>query len=155
MPLSVKNRRKRGARIVVTLLSGLLPILLGFAILYVQAERALQHSSELTAEEAIRQFDLMLENTAQAARDLLPLAGQNCNDIELALREQVTRRPFVRSTNMVWDDTIYCSSLFGNYREKISPGDYTKGQLLLMKGNPITPETALLIYRLSAGKRAP
>lgn len=153
MPLSVKNRRKRGARIVVTLLSGLLPILLGLAILYVQAERALEHSSQLTAEEAIRQFDLMLENTAQAARELLPLAGQDCNDIELALREQVTRRPFVRSTNMVWDDAIYCSSLFGNYREKISPGDYTKGQLLLMKGNPITPETALLIYRLSAGKK--
>lgn len=95
----------------------------------------------------------MLDNTAQAARDLLPLAGQSCIDVNLALREQVTRRPFVRSTNLVWDNTIYCSSLFGDYHEKIDAGDYTQGQLLLMKGNLVTPDTALLVYRLGEGKQ--
>ena len=104
MPLKAKTRRKRSTRIAVTLLSGLLPVLLGVAILYMQAERALKQSTEQTAEEAIRQFELMLDNTAQAARELLPLAGQRCNDVKLALREQVTRRPFVRSTNLVWDN---------------------------------------------------
>ncbi len=153
MPLTVKTRRQRGKRIVVTVLSGLLPMLLGFAILYMQAERALKHSTEQTAEEAVRQFELMLDNTAQAARDLLPLAGQSCIDVNLALREQVTRRPFVRSTNLVWDNTIYCSSLFGDYHEKIDAGDYTQGQLLLMKGNLVTPDTALLVYRLGEGKQ--
>jgi len=59
----------------------------------------------------------------------------------------------VRSTNLVWDNTIYCSSLFGDIDEKITPGDYTQGQLLLMKGNPVTPDTALLVYRLSEGKQ--
>jgi sensor c-di-GMP phosphodiesterase-like protein len=154
MPLSVNTSRKRRIRSAVTLLSGLLPVLLGFAILYLQAERTLQHSSEQTAEAAIRQFELMLDNNAQAARELLPLAGQNCNDVQLALREQVTRRPFVRSTSLVWDNTIYCSSLFGDYQEKISAGDYTQGGLLLMKGNLVTPDTALLVYRLSEGKQA-
>ncbi|VVO72743.1 putative cyclic di-GMP phosphodiesterase PdeG [Pseudomonas fluorescens] len=153
MPLTVKTRRQRGKRIVVTVLSGLLPMLLGFAILYMQAERALKHSTEQTAEEAVRQFELMLDNTAQAARELLPLAGQSCIDVNLALREQVTRRPFVRSTNLVWDNTIYCSSLFGDYHEKIDAGDYTQGQLLLMKGNLVTPDTALLVYRLGEGKQ--
>ncbi|WP_458377361.1 EAL domain-containing protein [Pseudomonas fluorescens] len=153
MPLTVKTRRQRGKRIVVTVLSGLLPMLLGFAILYMQAERALKHSTEQTAEEAVRQFELMLDNTAQAARELLPLAGQSCIDVNLALREQVTRRPFVRSTILVWDNTIYCSSLFGDYHEKIDAGDYTQGQLLLMKGNLVTPDTALLVYRLGEGKQ--
>ncbi|MHC8286723.1 EAL domain-containing protein [Pseudomonas sp. XS1P51] len=153
MPLNIKSRRKRSLRMTVTVLSGLLPMLLGFAILYMQAERALKHSTEQTAEEAIRQFELMLDNTAQAARELLPLAGQSCIDVNLKLREQVTRRPFVRSTNLVWDNTIYCSSLFGDYHEKIVSGDYTQGQLLLMKGNPVTPDTALLVYRLSEGKQ--
>lgn len=153
MPLTVKTRRQRGKRIVVSVLSGLLPMLLGFAILYMQAERALKHSTEQTAEEAVRQFELMLDNTAQAARELLPLAGQSCIDVNLALREQVTRRPFVRSTNLVWDNTIYCSSLFGDYHEKIDAGDYTQGQLLLMKGNLVTPDTALLVYRLGEGKQ--
>ncbi|MHC8400848.1 EAL domain-containing protein [Pseudomonas sp. MDT1-17] len=153
MPLNVKYRRKRSVRIAVTLLSGLLPVLLGFAILYMQAERALKHSTEQTAEEAIHQFELMLDNTAQAAHELLPLAGQHCNDVKLALREQVTRRPFVRSTSLVQDNTLYCSSLFGDYQETVNPGDYTQGKLWLMNGNPVTPNTALLVYRLSEGKQ--
>jgi sensor c-di-GMP phosphodiesterase-like protein len=152
MPLNVKNRRTR-TRIAVTVLSGLVPVLLGFAILYMQAERALKHNTEQTAEEAIRQFELMLDNTAEAARELLPLAGQRCIDVNLALREQVTRRPFVRSTNLVWDDTIYCSSLFGDYQEKLTAGDYSKGEIVLMKGNLVTPDSALLVYRLNAGKQ--
>ncbi|PQP00409.1 cyclic diguanylate phosphodiesterase [Pseudomonas frederiksbergensis] len=153
MPLNVKSRRKRGIRITVTVLSGLLPVLLGVAILYLQAERTLKQSTELTGEESIRQFELMLDNTAQAAQELLPLAGKNCNDVKLALREQVTRRPFVRSTNLVWDDNLYCSSLFGEYQEKVNPGDYTQGQLWLMNGNSVTPNTALLVYRLSEGNK--
>jgi sensor c-di-GMP phosphodiesterase-like protein len=152
MPLKAKSRR-RSIRIAVTLLSGLLPVLLGSVILYMQAERALRQSAQQTAEEAIRQFELMLDNTAQAARELLPLAGQSCSDVNLALREQVTRRPFVRSTNLVWDDTIYCSSLFGDYHEKMASGDFSQGQLELMKGNPVTPDTALLVYRLGMGKQ--
>ena len=154
MPLNVKNRRKRGIRVAVTVLSGLLPVSLGFAILYMQAERTLQQSTRLTAEQAVNQFELMFDNTAEAARELLPLAGQRCNDVKLALREQVTRRPFVRSTNLVWDDSIYCSSLFGDYQERINAGDYAHGQLLLMKSNPVTPDSALLVYRLSEGQRS-
>jgi len=142
-----------GARLAVTLLSGLLPVLLGLVILYMQAERVLRHSAQHTSEEATRQFELMLDNTAQAARELLPLAGQSCLDVTLALREQVTRRPFVRSTNLLWDDTIYCSSLFGDYHEKMPSGDYADGHLSLMNGNPVTPDTALLVYRISDGKR--
>ena len=152
MPLRAKTRTRR-IRMAVTLLSGLLPVLLGTAILYIQAGRALEQSAQQTAEEAIRQFDLMLDNTAQAARELLPLAGQSCIDVNLALREQVTRRPFVRSTNLIWDDAIYCSSLFGDYHEKLAAGDFSQGRLLLMKGNPVTPDTALLVYRLGKGKQ--
>ncbi|WP_460058193.1 EAL domain-containing protein [Pseudomonas sp. S2_D06] len=137
----------------ITLISGLLPVLLGAAILYMQAGRALQQDTQQTAEEAIRQFDLMLDNNAQAARELLPLAGQSCSDVKLALREQVTRRPFVRSTSLVWDNNLYCSSLFGDYQETVNPGDYTQGALWLMSGNQVTPNTALLVYRLSEGNK--
>ncbi|WP_339446741.1 EAL domain-containing protein [Pseudomonas sp. EA_5y_Pfl2_R50] len=151
MPLTVRPRRKRCLRIFVTLLSGLLPVVLGSVILYMQAERTLQQSARQTAEEALRQFELMLDNTAQAARDLLPLAGQPCENVKLALREQVTRRPFVRSTNLVWDNNLYCSSLFGDFKEAVNAGDYHEGKLWLMNGNPVTPNTALLVYRLNDG----
>ncbi|MCW8274984.1 EAL domain-containing protein [Pseudomonas sp. PCH199] len=152
MPLKAKTR-KRSIRIAVTLASGLLPVLLGGVILYMQAERALKQDVQQTAEDAIRQFDLMFDNTAEAAHELLPLAGKSCSDVNLALRQQVTRRPFVRSTNLIWDDTIYCSSLFGDYHEKIPAGDYAGGRLLLMKGNLVTPDTALLMYRLGERKQ--
>ncbi|RON69229.1 EAL domain-containing protein [Pseudomonas fluorescens] len=152
MPLTVRPRRKRSVRIVITLLCGLLPIALGSMILYMQAEHTLQQSSRHTADEALHQFESMLDNTAQAARDLLPLAGQPCEEVKLALREQVTRRPFVRSTNLVWDNDLYCSSLFGDYQEAVNTGDYHQGQLWLMNGNPVTPDTALLVYRLSDGR---
>jgi len=152
MPLKAKTR-SRSTKVAVTLISGLLPVLLGAAILYMQAGHALKQSTEQTAEEAIRQFDLMLDNTAQAARELLPLAGQSCGNVNLSLREQVTRRPFVRSTNLAWDNNLYCSSLFGDYQEKVKPGDYTQGALWLMNGNAVTPDTAVLVYRLSEGKK--
>ncbi|PWK45785.1 EAL domain-containing protein [Pseudomonas sp. OV226] len=153
MPLSAKSRRPFGSHTFVTLLCGLLPVILGFAILYMQAERVLRQSTQSTADEALRQFELMLDNTAQSARELLPLAGQACNDVKLALREQVTRRPFVRSASLVLDDNLYCSSLFGDAQEKVNAGDYTQGSLWLMNGNPVTPDTALLVYRLSKGKQ--
>lgn len=126
MPLTVRPRRQRSTRIIVTLLCGLLPIIIGTVILHMQAERTLEQSSRQTAEEALRQLDLMLDNTAQSARELLPLAGQTCEDVKLALREQVTRRPFVRSTNLVWDNNLYCSSLFGDFKETVNPGTTPK-----------------------------
>ncbi|MBT2372987.1 EAL domain-containing protein [Pseudomonas fluorescens] len=153
MPLTVKGPRKPTARYLITTLSVLLPILLGVVILYLQAERTLEQSTAQTAEEAVRQFDLMLDNTALAAQDLLPLAGKDCDSaVQLALREQVTRRPFVRATTLSWKKTIYCSSLFGgSYVSPVNPEDYVNGRLWLMNGNPVTPDTALLVYRLTEG----
>ena len=156
MPLTIKGPRKRAARYLITVLCGMLPILLGVVILYLQAQRTLENSTAQTAIEAVRQFDLMLDNTALAAQDLLPLAGQDCdNAAKLALREQVTRRPFVRATTLSFKKSIYCSSLFGgDYVSPVNPDDYVNGRLWLMKGNPVTPDTALLVYRLVDGDKA-
>ncbi|MCF5076740.1 cyclic diguanylate phosphodiesterase, partial [Pseudomonas syringae] len=156
MPLTVKGPRKPLARHSISAVCGLLPVVLGVAILHWQAERSLEQSTAQTAQEAVRQFDLMLDNTALAAQTLLPLAGQPCdNAAQLALREQVTRRPFVRATTLSWQKNIYCSSLFGRYYESpVNPDDYVDGTLWLMNGNPVTPDTALLVYRLVDGDKA-
>jgi sensor c-di-GMP phosphodiesterase-like protein len=156
MPLTVKGARNRTTRYLVTAFSGLLPIALGVVILHWQAERTLQESTAQTAQEAVRQFDLMLDNTALAAQALIPLAGQPCDSAaQLALREEVTRRPFVRATTLSWQKNIYCSSLFGgNYQSPVNPEDYVDGKLWLMNGNPVTPDTALLVYRLVDGDKA-
>ncbi|MFN3358628.1 MAG: EAL domain-containing protein [Pseudomonas sp.] len=156
MPLTVNGKQKRATRSLITALSGLLPIALGVVILHWQAERSLQENTALTAQEAVRQFDLMLDNTALAAQALLPLAGQPCdNATQLALREQVTRRPFVRATTLSWQRNIYCTSLFGGEQASdVNPSDYVEGTLWLMKSNPVTPDTALLVYRLVDADKA-
>ena len=146
MPLNAKGPRSRTARALISSVCGLVPVLLGVVILHWQAERTLEQSTAQTALEAVRQFDLMLDNTALAAQALLPLAGQPCdNGAQLALREQVTRRPFVRATTLSWQKNIYCSSLFGgSYQSPVNPDDYVAGTLWLMNGNPVTPDTCLL-----------
>lgn len=154
MPLTPTPSRKQPRRYLITVLCGLLPMLSGLSILYWQAERTLQQQTRQTAEESIRQIELMLDNTAMAAHELMPLAGQPCEAVKLALREQVTRRPFVRSTNLIWDNNLYCSSLFGAFEESVNPADYHQGMLWLMNGNPVTPDTALLIYRVSEGRQS-
>jgi len=148
MPFFAKTPRPpRPLRLLAPWLAAALPLLLGLGILYWQAERDLAANAQDTAEQALAQFDLMLDNVAESANALLPLAGQPCADATLALREQVTRRPFVRSTNLALDDHLYCSSLFGEFSEPINPGDYVDGHLWLMDGNPVTPGHALLVYR--------
>lgn len=155
MPLTASSPLQRSTRSLRPLLMALLPIGLGLFILHLQAERALQQSSLETAQEAVRQFDLMLDNSHIAAQALLPLAGQACDEQQqLALRDQVVRRPFVRSTNLVWRKSNYCSSLLGNVTVPLDPEDYIDGKLWLMNGNPVTPNSSLLVYRLSEGERA-
>jgi len=100
MQLTVKGSHSWTARYALSLFIGLLPVVSGVAILHWQANRALNAHALETAGEALKQFDLMLDNAELSAYAIVPLAGRTCADIELALREQVTRRPFVRAANL-------------------------------------------------------
>ena len=149
MPLHKPRNRAR----LLPWLVGALPVLGGVAIMHVQAERALQARALDSARQAVSHLESVLDNVAEAARSLLPLAGRPCSEVNLVLREQVTRRSFVRSTNLTLNDEIYCTSLFGEFREKVDPADYTAGSLWLMNGNSVTPGHPLLVYRLSEGAK--
>ncbi|KJK08198.1 EAL domain-containing protein [Pseudomonas alkylphenolica] len=154
MPLSVHHRRpRRPLRLLLPWLVGALPVLCGLLIMYWQAERELQGRSEASAKQTATQIERILDNISAAARDLLPLAGLPCVEEKLALRDQVTRRAFVRSTNLVYRGELYCSSLFGPYSEPVHDSDYTQGTLWLMSGNSVTPGHALLVYRVTEGDR--
>ena len=147
MPLTLKLTRRWTERYALVVLSGLLPVVLGLFIIAWQADRSLKLVAKQTVTESVRQFDQMLDNAALATDVVLPLSGQECTQVELALRDQVTRRPFVRSVNLVWDNQLYCSSLFGNFKETVNPENYVAGRLWLMSGNPVTPNEPLLILR--------
>lgn len=154
MPLTATGPRSWSARHGLALVAGLLPITLGLLMLSWQAERTLQQISLQAANDSVKQFDLMLGHAARSAGELLPLAGQECSKNLFALRDQVTRRPFVRSTNLVNNNILYCSSLFGDFNEPFDPSQYVDGTLRLMDGNPVTPGSGVLIYRIADGERS-
>ncbi len=132
---------------------GVLPLVCGLAVMRWQTERELQASSQATAREVVGHIDMILDNLSSAARTLLPKAGEPCDQVQLALRVETTRNAFVRSTSLFDRDTLYCTSLFGDFNEPVDPHDYTDGQLWLMNGNSVTPGHPLLIYRISQGTR--
>ncbi|MHC6225375.1 EAL domain-containing protein [Pseudomonas sp. X10] len=153
MPLSVKRPGRWSWRALLPWGVGVLPLVCGLAIMHWQTGRELQASSHATAQQVVAHVEHILDNISGAAEALLPLAGRPCKDATLALRAQVTRVSFVRSTNLFEHNTLYCSSLFGDYDEPVDASDYTDGRLWLMNGNSVTPGHPLLVYRANQGDR--
>lgn len=149
MPLSNKARRRRLARLLFSLLMATLPLALGGTILYWQTLASLRKEAGSAASEAERLVDVMLANAVGAARTTLSYSAGKCADAEQILRQQVAIVPFVRSVNLTWDDRIFCTSLFGSFDRPVDVPAYVDGRLLLMPGNMVTPNTALLVYRLT------
>ena len=107
MPLQKSPTRNRKLLRLVPWLVGVLPVICGLAIMHWQAQRELQARAHSAAQQAVQHLDQVLDNVAGAARNLLPLAGKPCEDVKLALREQVTRGPYVRSTNLAYRNELY------------------------------------------------
>lgn len=128
----------------------LLPLVLGLPLLAWQAERNLAVQSSRDVSLALDRLETILDNAASAARALAPLAGKPCAEITLALREQVTGNPYVRSTNLVAANRLYCSSLYGSFSESFSLDGFAAGRLRLFEANTVTPGRALLVYREAA-----
>ncbi|WP_442512892.1 EAL domain-containing protein [Pseudomonas promysalinigenes] len=153
MPLTSKRPARCSWRSLLPWAVGVLPLACGLAVMNWQIERELRASSQATTRQVVEHVDHILDNLANAAQALLPLAGSPCSEVELALRTQVTRNAFVRSTNLFRQNDLYCTSLFGDYHEPVHASDYTDGQLWLMNGNSVTPGHPLLVYRAIDGDR--
>lgn len=154
MPLRSYTRRRLLPRLVFSLSMALLPLLLGSLIIYWQTLHHLSVEARTASNEAVRLFDVMLSNASGAARVALLHADEPCDDATQVLREQVAVVPFVRSVNLTRDDTIYCTSLFGEFEEHLEPEFYAGGELRLMAGNRVTPDSALLVLRRVEGSNA-
>lgn len=151
MPLSNMVRRRLLVRLMFSLSMAALPLALGGVILYWQTLAGLHREAWNSASEAERLVDVMLGNAVGAARTALSYSAGDCADAEQVLRQQVALVPFVRSVNLVRDDRIFCSSLFGSFDRPVDVPAYVDGRLLLMPGNMVTPNSPLLVYRLAEG----
>ncbi|MBB4864642.1 EAL domain-containing protein (putative c-di-GMP-specific phosphodiesterase class I) [Pseudomonas nitritireducens] len=154
MPLRSYTRRRLLPRLVFSLSMALLPMVLGNVLIYWQTLRSLSAEAQTAAAEAVRLFDVMLGNATGAARVALLHTDSSCDHATLVLREQVAVVPFVRSVNLTRDDNIYCTSLFGGFAARLEPDLYVAGELRMMAGNEVTPDSALLILRRVEGRYA-
>jgi len=135
--------------LLVAGLIGLLPVLSGMLVLRWQVNRTLDFQAQHVAGEAVRQLDAMIDQAAQSARRLMPLAGKPCTAaVVQAILQEVTIEPYVRSANLVRNHDAYCSSFYGAYKRAVEPGEYFNRHLLLRASNPVTPDEASLVYRL-------
>ena len=125
-----------------------LPLLLGFPLMLHQSENALETRAMDASRFALNHIETMLDSANLAANAVSQLAGKPCAEAERALRLQATSRPFVRSVNLTENGVIYCTSLNGSVRDAEEADAYAGGHLRLMAGNDVTPDRAVLIYRL-------
>jgi len=145
------------ARILFHLPLLLLPMVvflsMGGALLYWHAGRTLQQESAEIAEHAFRQFENILDQVDETAQAALALAGQPCDQAESRLKQLVTTNPFVRTANLTFDKSIYCSSLFGASR--FQPPDaerFGNEKLWLVAGTPVKPNSPVMGYHLESGQ---
>lgn len=98
----------------------------------------------------IEGIDQILAHAEDAASKSLVHVESGCDyDTQSRLARIQAAIPDVRSVNLVKDDIIFCSSLFGSIRYPVNPQDYAAGILKIFSGNKTTPDDALLVYRYS------
>ena len=151
MPFRRLRVRQFYVRLVYALLAGLLPMMLGLAIIAWQTVSGVRQDAMERLQDAQRMFDRTLDNAQLASSAIIGSLNKPCLEVVQGLRDQVTTVPDVRSVNLAKGDVIYCSSLYGPYNGPIDLDDYVDGKLDLMRGNPVTPNRPLIVYREEAG----
>ncbi len=126
-----------------------LPLLLGLPVLAWQSRHTLDAEAAAIHGFVAARVDAMLGHANGAASDVADQIGSPCLFAARVLRLSVTARPFVRSLTLAENGTAYCSSLEGTSDFLEEADAYAGSRLRLMSGNPVTPDRALVVYRLA------
>ncbi|MGY3961769.1 MULTISPECIES: EAL domain-containing protein [Aeromonas] len=151
MPFRRLRLRQFYTRLGASLLASLLPMLLGALIISWQTSSGMKQDAEERLLHAKRMFDRTLDNAHHAASMVQGYVGRPCAEVVQGLRDQVATVPDVRTVKLARGETLYCSSLYGDYSGAFTLADYSGGQLNLMRGNPVTPDRPLVVYRQVVG----
>lgn len=152
MPFRRLRVRQFYVRLMCALLAGLLPVVLGLTLVVWQTLDGVRQDAMTRLQDARRMFDRTLDNAHLASSAVMASAGKPCLEVMQGLRDQVATVPDVRSVNLVKGNAIYCTSLYGPYKESIDLTGYVQGRLDLRRGNPVTPGRPLIVYRQAVGE---
>lgn len=137
--------------IIVVLLAFFTPILLGLPILYWQSGNTLQERAQSASRAVIEHVDDILDNARKVTEDAAPLIEKPCSEIVETLRIKATTASFVRSLAVIKNDTITCSTIYGDTRLPVTSAHFYDDRLALIAGNRVSPDRAILLYRWKNG----
>ncbi len=114
MPLSPTHRFL--GRWPLLLAAAALPLLLGLASTFHEADRAVQRDLDETAHAVLRHSVSVAELAWETVDDLQTLAGMPCPRIESQLQLLGSLAAYFRAIGVTEADVAYCSSTFGSQR---------------------------------------
>jgi len=134
--------------LLVILLIGLTPVGCGLLIMSWQVEKMLAESTLVSIQHTQQDIDRILDSLHNASNKVLNLADFPCPRALPSLRTEVVMRPELRSLVLVRENRAYCSTVHGEYQLLVDPGSFFNQRLRLEPGNDVTPDSAILYYRL-------
>ncbi|MFQ2125563.1 EAL domain-containing protein [Aeromonas jandaei] len=152
MPFHRLKTSKLRARLFAALLAGGALLVLGELTVAWQTMSEVNKDAQQRLQYSLTLFDRTVDHARQAAINVESMLGKPCRDTAQLLREQAAIVPDVRSVNLALGSRIYCSSLYGDYDGVFDVNSYVAGRLQLLKGNVVTPDHPLLIFRHAAGE---
>ncbi|MDP5163528.1 cyclic diguanylate phosphodiesterase [Enterobacter ludwigii] len=125
----------------------------GLAFSYWKNQSMLERQIQGQLKQAVRSVEAILGHAHSAAEKGAMYAGKTCTDVILSdLRAYVAAIPDVRSINLAKENQIYCTTVYGSRLFTVDDREYTRGRLLLLNGNELTPYRSLIVYR-AVGKK--
>ncbi|WP_323892551.1 EAL domain-containing protein [Aeromonas allosaccharophila] len=152
MPFRRLKLRQLYKRILVALLISSALLMLGGAAIIWQTVSEIRQDAEQRLQLAVGMFERTMSNATQAVVNVQEVLGRPCSEVALRLREQVVVVPDVRAVNLAIGSRIYCTSLYGDYDGHMRVENYVDGQLALLKGNSVTPDRPLIVFRKAIGE---
>ncbi|MGB7801358.1 EAL domain-containing protein [Buttiauxella sp.] len=113
-------RGYRRRRLIVCIGLAVLALVLTLSARYV-AERKVNEQHFLTFNQRIiSTLESILTPLEEANKELIPLVGLSCEIAQIKMREYAARLQTVRSIELIKDDILYCSSIFGSHHVPIN-----------------------------------
>lgn len=129
------------------LLVTVLPVAIGYVVLYFSVSSQLSRQVNADLDQSYRHFEYIFKAARKMADKNKYLGHASCQEIIHELKREATRELYIRSINLIKNNEIYCSSVFEGTQEYSQlPKDLPEGGILV-PGNLLTPNSAVLYLR--------
>jgi sensor c-di-GMP phosphodiesterase-like protein len=103
----------RRKRLLIASIVAVLVLILTLTVRFFEEKNRIARQSQHFANNAIQRFDRLFSPLDIAANNTVGLVGLKCNDVRFLLNEKISALQTVRAILLVNNDTIYCSSVYG------------------------------------------